>query len=154
MHLQAMLEEASEPYFGLGSQIDIKTYGEGPEPDLRRQAEILYGLKNYIENAVEFAGSRVTLTGEWTREKVIINIEDDGPGFSPAVRARLGEPYVSVRGEANKVAGGLGLGFFIAKTLIERTGGKVKFENHPLSGGAFITLTWPLEKIGVGMTAV
>jgi len=54
MTLQAMLEEASEPYFGLGSQIEIKTYGEGPEPDLRRQAEILYGLKNFIENAVDF----------------------------------------------------------------------------------------------------
>ena len=149
MTLQAMLEEASEPYFGLGSQIEIKTYGEGPEPDLRRQAEILYGLKNFIENAVEFAGSRVTLTGSWTVETVSINIEDDGPGFAPAVRARLGEPYVSVRGDANKMAGGLGLGFFISKTLIERTGGSVSFDNHPRSGGAFITLSWPLSKITI-----
>jgi len=149
MRLQSMLEEASEPYFGLGSQIEIKTYGEGQEPDLRRQAEILYGLKNYIENAVEFAESRVTLTGAWTREMVSISIEDDGPGFSAAVRARLGEPYVSDRGDANKTAGGLGLGFFIAKTLIERTGGAVSFDNHPRSGGAFITLTWPIEKIAV-----
>ena len=149
MRLQAMLEEASEPYFGLGSQIEIKTYGEGPEPDLRRQAEILYGLKNYIENAVEFANSRVTLTGAWTHDSISISIEDDGPGFAPAVRARLGEPYVSERGEANKMAGGLGLGFFIAKTLIERTGGRVSFDNHPRSGGAFITLNWPLEKIAI-----
>ena len=149
MRLQSMLEEASEPYFGLGSQIEIKTYGEGQEPDLRRQAEILYGLKNYIENAVEFAESRVTLTGAWTREMVSISIEDDGPGFSAAVRARLGEPYVSDRGDSNKTAGGLGLGFFIAKTLIERTGGAVNFDNHPRSGGAFITLTWPIEKIAV-----
>ena len=149
MLLQALLEEASEPYFGLGSKIVIKTHGEGPEPSLRRQAEILYGLKNYIENAVEFATSRVTLTGVWTMDSVNIRIEDDGPGFAPAVRARLGEPYVSVRGEANKMAGGLGLGFFIAKTLIERTGGRVSFDNHPESGGAFITLNWPLERLVV-----
>ena len=149
MRLQAMLEEASEPYFGLGSQIDIKTYGEGPEPDVRRQAEILYGLKNYIENAVEFANTRVTLTGAWTRDTITISIEDDGPGFAPAVRARLGEPYVSVRDDANKMAGGLGLGFFIAKTLIERTGGTVGFDNHPRSGGAFITLSWPITKMAV-----
>lgn len=152
MQLYALLEEASEPYFGLGSHIEIKTYGEGSEPNLRRQAEILYGLKNFIENAVEFAGSRVTLTGAWTLDSVSISIEDDGPGFAPAVRARLGEPYVSVRGDANKVAGGLGLGFFIAKTLIERTGGTVSFDNHPRSGGAFITLNWPLEKIAVEVT--
>ena len=149
MLLQALLEEASEPYFGLGSKIIIKTHGEGPEPSLRRQAEILYGLKNYIENAVEFAASCVTLTGVWTMDSVTIRIEDDGPGFAPAVRARLGEPYVSVRGEANKMAGGLGLGFFIAKTLIERTGGRVSFDNHPESGGAFITLNWPLERLVV-----
>lgn len=149
MLLQALLEEASEPYFGLGSKIVIKTHGEGPEPSLRRQAEILYGLKNYIENAVEFAASCVTLTGVWTMDSVNIRIEDDGPGFAPAVRARLGEPYVSVRGEANKMAGGLGLGFFIAKTLIERTGGRVSFDNHPESGGAFITLNWPLERLVV-----
>lgn len=149
MLLQALLEEASEPYFGLGSKIVIKTHGEGPEPSLRRQAEILYGLKNYIENAVEFAASCVTLTGVWTTDSVNIRIEDDGPGFAPAVRARLGEPYVSVRGEANKMAGGLGLGFFIAKTLIERTGGRVSFDNHPESGGAFITLNWPLERLVV-----
>lgn len=149
LQLQALLEEASEPYFGLGSHIDIKTYGEGQEPNLRRQAEILYGLKNYIENAVEFANSRVTLTGAWTKDSISISIEDDGPGFAPAVRARLGEPYVSVRGEANKTAGGLGLGFFIAKTLIERTGGTVNFDNHPRSGGAFIMLSWPLEKLAI-----
>ena len=149
MLLQALLEEASEPYFGLGSEIVIKTHGEGPEPSLRRQAEILYGLKNYIENAVEFAASRVTLTGVWTMDSVSISIQDDGPGFAPAVRARLGEPYVSARGDANKMAGGLGLGFFIAKTLIERTGGRVSFDNHAESGGAFITLGWPLARLVV-----
>ncbi len=149
LQIQALLEEAAEPYLGLGSQVDIKTHGEGPQPQLRRQAEILYGLKNYIENAVEFADSRVTLTGSWTRNTVTILIEDDGPGFSPAVRARLGEPYVSARGEANKVGGGLGLGFFIAKTLIERTGGTVAFDNHPRSGGAFITLSWPVERLAI-----
>ncbi len=149
LQLQALLEEASDPYFGLGSEIIIQTHGEGPEPNLRRQAEILYGLKNFIENAVEFAGSRVNVTGSWTAETVTISIEDDGPGFAPTVRARLGEPYVSARGEANKMAGGLGLGFFIAKTLIERTGGRVSFDNHPRSGGAFITLSWPLDRLAV-----
>lgn len=155
MTLSALLEEAAEPYYGLGSHIEIRVDYHQPDTDsqkkadapfIRRQAEIIYGLKNYIENAVEFASSRVDIKGRWSQDALHITIVDDGPGFSPDVKARLGEPYVSARGEANKVAGGLGLGFFIAKTLIERTGGTVVFDNAR-GGGAYVTLSWPREKI-------
>ncbi|WP_371396541.1 ActS/PrrB/RegB family redox-sensitive histidine kinase [Fretibacter rubidus] len=146
LSLESLLEEASDPYFGLGSQIDIKTHGDGPAPDIRRQAEILFGLKNYIENAVEFAESTVQLIGQWSPDYITIQIIDDGPGFDPAVRGRLGEPYVSGRGEREE-AGGLGLGFFIAKTLIERTGGRVGFDNKPKASGAVVTITWPRAAI-------
>lgn len=146
MSLISLLEEAAEPYFGLGSDINIITKGDGPEPVIARRAEILFGLKNYIENAVEFAESTVVLSGQWAPGVIVIEISDDGPGFDPAVRARLGEPYVSGRGERDR-AGGLGLGFFIAKTLIERTGGTVNFRNKPRAGGAVVTLTWPAELI-------
>lgn len=146
LSLESVLEEASEPYFGLGSNIIVSAHGEGPAPNIRRQAEILFGLKNYIENAVEFAQSTVDLTGSWTADTITIQIMDDGPGFDPAVRARLGEPYVSGRFERDE-AGGLGLGFFIAKTLIERTGGKVSFENRPQSSGAVVSLIWPRPAI-------
>jgi two-component system sensor histidine kinase RegB len=147
MTLDALLSEAAQPYIGLGSDIEIITQGKGEEPDIRRQAEILFGLKNFVENAVEFAKGHVILTGRWTKNSLTIIIEDDGPGFDPTVRARLGEPYVSVRGETNEMAGGLGLGFFIAKTLIERTGGHVSFDNRGVGGGACVKLAWPLEKI-------
>ncbi|MGB0906395.1 MAG: ActS/PrrB/RegB family redox-sensitive histidine kinase [Maricaulaceae bacterium] len=153
--LDALLSEAAEPFFGLGTKIDIEIGGEGEEPTLRRQSEIIYGLKNYIENAVGFADSKVMLKADWTAEGISIRIEDDGPGFDPSVRARLGEPYVSGRGERGFMAGGdemdkaggMGLGFFIAKTLIERTGGRVKFTNRDKAGGAIVTLDWPLERI-------
>ena len=105
-------------------------------------------ITNLISNAQKY-GNHCRIIVMTEADRALIHIEDDGPGFSPAVRARLGEPYVSVRGEANKVGGGLGLGFFIAKTLIERTGGSVSFDNHPRSGGAFITLSWPVERLAI-----
>ncbi len=149
MSLEALLSEAAAPYIGLGSTIEIDTHGTGVEPTIKRQAEILYGLKNFIENAVEFADGRVVLSGSWTETALLICIQDDGPGFAPSVIGRLGEPYVSVRGEANQVAGGLGLGVFIAKTLIERTGGTVGFSNTPKTGGAEVELSWALDDIMV-----
>ncbi|MGJ8564269.1 MAG: ActS/PrrB/RegB family redox-sensitive histidine kinase [Alphaproteobacteria bacterium] len=147
MSLDVMLNEAADPFFGLGSELDISVSGEGEEPSLRRQAELLYGMRNFIENAVGFADSSVTIKGTWDDTTLKVSITDDGPGFDAAIIGRLGEPYVSGRGEDEK-AGGLGLGFFIAKTLIERTGGLVKFGNHK-QGGAFINLTWPRDVLTI-----
>ena len=119
--------------------------GDGDEPTVRRQAELLYGLKNFIENAVDFAKTSVQLKGIWDSDTLMLTIEDDGPGFDPAIKGRLGQPYVSIRQrpkQVDELAGGLGLGVFIATTLIERTGGKVDFGKSPL-GGAQIRIVWP-----------
>ena len=146
LSLASLLDEAAQPYFGLGSEIHITAEGDGPGPNIHRQAEILFGLKNYIENAVEFAETAVALLGAWDNSTVRIQIIDDGPGFNSAVLTRLGEPYVSAR--RNRIeAGGLGLGVFIAKTLIIRTGGHVKFANKTKGRGAIVTLTWPRAEL-------
>ncbi len=138
--VEGLLSEAAEPFLGLGSEIDINVSGQFKMRNVGRQAELLYGLRNFIENAVGFANSRVTINGVWDEDSLKIDICDDGPGFESTVLARLGEPYVSGRSEDEK-AGGLGLGFFIAKTLIERTGGDVKFGNKKKSG-ARVSLRW------------
>ena len=130
LSLEDLLDEVAEPFSSFGPDIDIHVRGEGDAPYISRQAELLYGLRNLIENAADFAKTHVTITGIWDAERITISIEDDGPGFDPAIRLRLGEPYVSRRGQKagtskanSQKAGGLGLGVFIAKTLIERTGG-------------------------------
>lgn len=147
MSLEALLEEAADPFFGLGTDIRITVSGDDESPAFGRQAELIYGLRNFVENAVGFANSAVIIKGEWDANTIRIKIEDDGPGFDPAIRGRLGEPYVSGR-EEGEAAGGLGLGFFIAKTLIERTGGSVRFGNQKNSG-AYIHLKWSKEAIGI-----
>ncbi len=142
-----LLEEVAEPYQGISANvsIDIALDGEGDPPVVQRRAELIYALKNLIENAESFARSEVVITGAWTDKTISLNIVDDGPGFDAAVRDRLGEPYVTARAE-KKRAGGLGLGLFISKTLLERTGAKVRFANGN-QGGAIVSIDWPIEAI-------
>ena len=143
--LEDLLEEAAEPYITFGKDIALDVIGDGDEPTLRRQAELLYGLKNFIENAVDFAKDSVELKGVWDAQNLVVTIEDDGEGFDPTIKGRLGQPYVSKRQrpkQIDELAGGLGLGVFIATTLIERTGGKVNFGRSTM-GGAQIRIVWP-----------
>jgi two-component system sensor histidine kinase RegB len=150
--LDALLREAAQPFLddGKGPAVIFEMLGEGPAPVLRRRAEIVYGLRNLIENAVAFARSKVLVIGQWSPEATSVHIHDDGPGFAPDIIGRLGEPYLGQRRvwrDATRRTG-LGLGFFIAKTLLERTGAKISFANAPWrdgSGttGAFVSATWP-----------
>lgn len=152
LSLAALLEEVSDPHRGLGREIEVSIgpmpgYEEAPAPELVRAPEILHGLGNFLENAIGFAERRVRILASWSATELEIAIADDGPGFPPGVLQRLGEPYVSERGPAES-SGGLGLGFFIAKTLLERTGGAVEASNR--SGpqrGALVVCRWPRRAI-------
>jgi len=147
LSFDVLLEEACGPYDDLKANIDIDIdlTGPGDPPTVQRRAELMYALRNLIENAVSFAESEVKLTGGWSDTEIALIIADDGPGFDAAVRDRLGEPYVTARPEKRR-AGGLGLGLFISKTLLERTGAKVRFSNQR-QGGALVTIKWPKNAI-------
>lgn len=143
----AALEEASAPLHGLGPMIQVEL-GEasGPPPMLRRMPEILYGLGNFIENSVDFAESRVLVEGRWDAGNIYIRVADDGPGFPPDILSKIGEPYITSR-SGTPGQGGLGLGVFIAKTMIENTGGVVNFRNAPGGGGAVVSIRWPRKQV-------
>ena len=155
MTLTQIIEEAASPYRSYDVEIAIMARrGESAEtlgePVGERNPAVLYGLGNIIENATDFARSRVEIEAEWTLREVRITIADDGPGFPPHILDSLGEPYVTTRpmgGRSGKKDGemaGLGLGFFIAKTLLERSGASLELENkeYPASG-AVVRITWP-----------
>ncbi|MBU6373124.1 MAG: ActS/PrrB/RegB family redox-sensitive histidine kinase [Alphaproteobacteria bacterium] len=151
MPLRALVEESIGAHHAKGKTIEIRigagdAVPEGaPPPDVRRSPEILHGLGNLVENAVDFAESMVVVTATWTPVEIEITVCDDGPGFAPNVLPRLGEPYVSER-SAGQTGGGLGLGFFIAKTLLERSGARVEFQNAT-TGGALVRSIWPRRAI-------
>lgn len=139
------LEEAALPLQGMGPEIIIKLQDDKP-PLLWRRPEMLYALGNVIENAVDFATSRVRLEASWDDNQVSVTIIDDGPGFPIDIMAKLGEPYLTTRRETPG-GGGLGLGFFIAQTLTERLGGTIDFANGSNLTGAEVTLSWPRQRI-------
>ncbi len=101
-------------------------------------AEIVHGLGNLIQNAVQFARNEVLIETHWTATEVSIAISDDGQGFPTRLLERLGEPYLSVRGGA---PGHMGLGIFIARTLLQRTGATVELRNRA-DGGAEAVIRW------------
>ncbi|ANP44709.1 hypothetical protein ATE48_01615 [Candidatus Viadribacter manganicus] len=144
--IRSLLEEVTSPHEGLGAEIVIVTEGEGAL-EVRRMPEIVHALGGFVENAVGFARSRVEIEARWTRDDVEIVVRDDGPGFASAILNRLGEPYLTERDEEG-IAGGLGLGFFISKTLLERTGAKLEVRNRrPPNRGALVKAVWPRASI-------
>jgi two-component system sensor histidine kinase RegB len=112
-----------------------------------RNPGLTYGLGNLVDNAVDFARSEVSIDAAWTDSAVTVTIADDGPGYAPDVLDRLGEPYVTTRSAGKSLAlepGGLGLGIFIAKTLLERSGARLRLENRKAPRrGALVTVEWP-----------
>ncbi|WGF87654.1 ActS/PrrB/RegB family redox-sensitive histidine kinase [Marinivivus vitaminiproducens] len=133
--LESLVSEFRRP----GVDLQVTIDGEGEEPDLVLTPELRHALGNLIDNAVSFARTRVTLALRIDPHTVTLRIEDDGPGFAPEVLESLGEPYVSTR----RGNGGLGLGVFIASTLLARTGANVRFDNRPQ--GAQVTVEWRPE---------
>jgi two-component system sensor histidine kinase RegB len=148
MPLSSLVEEASAPHKGLGVDVFVRTRavadGEEKLPILARSPEILHALGAFIENAVSFAATEVHIEATWSAADYTVTIRDDGPGFSADVLPKLGEPYVSERGIDQAGGGDMGLGFFIAKTLVERTGGRIAMQNRvPPAHGAIVQATWP-----------
>ena len=152
MKLSTLIEEVIAPHRNFGVAINVALAANGfAEPIGGRNPAILYGLGNLVENAVDFAKERVEVAASWNGQDIDVTISDDGPGFAPEIMERIGEPYVtthrrkhpSVDGEAPAHASGMGLGFFIAKTLLERSGATLDFENRPSpEHGALVHVRW------------
>ena len=144
LSLSMLIEEAAGPQRPFGTPFAIKLTGEKPEPVCRRNPGMIHGLGNIVDNAVDFARSDVAITAQWDQHHVTLIIADDGPGFPPDVLMRAGEPYLSRGSREGRAGGGLGLGLFIAKTLLERSGAALEFSNLPApASGASIRMVWP-----------
>lgn len=154
--LGELIAEVAKPHEGRGKQIDIERGdAEGPDPIFRRNVGLLYGLGNLIENACHFATTRVLVETDWDKDRISLTISDDGPGFPPDLMTRLGDPYLTSRARAvHPAAGndavGLGLGIFIAKTLLERTGAHISFQNETPDSHAMVRISWPREAVEAG----
>ena len=155
--LCTLLNDIAQAHDGDAVLVDVvREDSETDEPIAANSAELRQGLGTLIENAVQFAHSTVTLTARWTPDAVTVVVADDGPGFAPSILGRLGEPYVSSRrathrGGRRVGTGHMGLGVFIAETLLARTGAELTYGNVPreLGSGAAVTITWSPEQLSM-----
>ena len=161
--LAEIIREAAEPHSQRGVTIETKISdghkGGIDEPYIIRRPEIIHGLRNMIQNAVDFATSKVWVESSWTKESITITISDDGYGYPPNLLGRLGDPFLGAKiGKENRQGyEGMGLGLFIAKTLLERTGAKISFSNGDRNqtsahskreaSGAIVEIYWPRKKV-------
>lgn len=164
--LDAVLRDAAEPHKQRGKTIlfDLHPVADGApqQPTILRKPEVIHGVRNLIQNAVDFAKATVWIDAEWSAATLTLRVVDDGAGYSSDVLGRIGDPFIKRRNAAVKKDQrpgyeGMGLGLFIAKTLLERSGASVSFANgsspfltaaeRPLRCGAIVEVIWPLEEI-------
>ena len=110
--------------------------------DINRKPEIIYGLRNFIGNAVKFSKSKVQINLKSNDKIVEVQIHDDGPGIPEDIISKIGEPYIKSKSKELSSNSGLGLGTFLGKTLLERQGANLKFKRNSKLGGALVVLSW------------
>ncbi|MEM9732921.1 MAG: ActS/PrrB/RegB family redox-sensitive histidine kinase [Pseudomonadota bacterium] len=153
--IMALIEEEVAPLRDFGIKITIKSEGEGHDmPVIARSPGVHYGLGNLIDNAVDFAQKEVVVSIAWDETFVRLEISDDGPGFPTSILDKVGEPFVtSRRMPKGSRPRGMGLGLFIAKTLLERSGAEIFFSNKTSApdhlGGAFVSVVWRRERLAI-----
>ncbi len=161
--LITVVEAAAEPHMTRGKQVLVNLNpADGPatgQPSILRMPEIIHGLRNLVQNAVDFADTTVWVEARWTDETVTVRIMDDGNGFPHGLLGRIGDPFMTRRrrprnSRTRPEYEGMGLGLFIAKTLLERSGASLRFANgadeagyHGTHLGAVVEVRWPRRKI-------
>lgn len=163
--ISSVVEEAAEPHIDRGKTIQFDhAPAEGApsgQPEILRRPELIHGLRNLVQNAVDFARENVWVESRWSDDTITVRIVDDGRGYPPHLLGRIGDPLMRRRGRAfdpqRPEYDGMGLGLFIAKTLLERSGAELSFANRndpqgsPQHGagqsGAVVEVTWPRRRI-------
>ncbi len=151
--LDAILREAAAPHLLRGKEVvfDVQGAGDGARARLGRAPEVVHAMRNVIQNAVDHARRRVDVSSRTDPDgTTTVTVRDDGPGYPARLFDHLGEPGLP-RGRRSR---GMGMGLFIARTLLERTGAQVDFRNGRddlargeasggASGGAVVEVSWP-----------
>ena len=141
--LEDLLEEIIESFKETSSKkIELISNDDNNKINIERTPEIIYGLRNFIGNAVKFSKSRVKINLTSDLEKIEVKINDDGPGIPDDVIKKIGEPYIKSKSIELNSNSGLGLGTFLGKTLLEKQGAKLLFRRNNDLGGALVIISW------------
>ena len=128
-------------------EIFLNTEKDEKKIDIQRTPEMIYGLRNFIGNAVKFSKNKVMINLKSDNNKIEICINDDGPGFAEDITKVLGEPYIKSKSKKVSSNSGLGLGVLIRKTLLERQAASIVFSKDQELGGASVTVIWNTKNL-------
>jgi|TARA_B100001093_G_scaffold305614_1_gene291713 two-component system sensor histidine kinase RegB len=141
--LEDLLQEIIDSFKETSSKsIDLIVDHDINKIAIRRTPEMIYGLRNFIGNAVKFSRSKVKINLKSDQKIIEIKINDDGPGIPDDIIEKIGEPYIRSKSKELRSNSGLGLGTFLGKTLLERQGAKLLFKKKSELGGALVVLAW------------
>jgi two-component system sensor histidine kinase RegB len=141
--LEDLLEEIINSFKETSSKkIELYVENDQNKIDIRRTPEIIYGLRNFIGNAVKFSKSIVKINLKSDQKIIEIKISDDGPGIPEDIIKIIGEPYIKSKSKELSLNSGLGLGTFLGKTLLERKNAKLLFRRNSKLGGALVVVSW------------
>ena len=146
--LEDLLEEIIDSFKETSSKkIDLILDNDNNKINIERTPEIIYGLRNFIGNAVKFSKSKVKISLKSDPNKIEIKINDDGPGIPDDIIKKIGEPYIKSKSIELNSNSGLGLGTFLGKTLLERQGANLSFRRNNDLGGALVIIRWDPQKL-------
>ncbi len=146
--LESLLEEIINSFKETSSkEIILVSDNDRNKIDIQRSAEMIYGLRNFIGNAIKFSKSTVNIFLISNEKEIKIIVNDDGPGFPKDIIKKLGEPYIKSRSLELNSNSGLGLGTFLGKTLLERQNAKLLFKDDKNLGGASVVIRWSPKNI-------
>ena len=148
MTLEDLLEDIIKSFSeSTKKKILLNTDKDLNKINIKRKPELVYGLRNFIGNAVKFSDQKVIIFIVSDNINIFINIDDDGPGFPEDIIKTLGDPYIKSKSIKNKA--GLGLGTFLGKTLLERQSAIISFENKSTLKGARVKIKWRINDLNV-----
>ena len=141
--LEDLLEEIITSFEETSSKkIDLLNKNDQNKINIQRTPEIIYGLRNFIGNAVKFSKSKIEVNLKSDEKMIKIEINDDGPGIPEDIINKIGEPYIKSKSKELSSNSGLGLGTFLGKTLLERQGANLQFKRNSKLGGALVVISW------------
>ena len=151
-NLESLINEIIETFKETSSKkILLKTNHDKNKLNFDRSPELIYGLRNFIGNAVKFSKSTVEIDIISDKQVITLEINDDGPGFPDDIIEILGEPYIKSKSINVSSNAGTGLGTFLGKTLLERKLAHLSFVKSKNLGGASVVISWKTSNLNTNV---
>lgn len=128
--------EANRP----GKLVSLTRQGTSPIPEIVIDRSLSQALMNIIDNAQKASTEQVAVIASWDTETLDISVADNGPGVPEAIQLSIGKEPIAMGSD------GLGLGLFLAHSVIHRFGGTVELKNRP-NQGTVTTVKLPLTNL-------